>query len=460
MANLKKITSTAWGRGFALAKLSARASAQVAGHALGNWLAAEDTTGERLKSLLSAQARLFATELGKLKGSVMKAGQMLSVYGEHFLPPEVNAILKTLQNQSPPVEWAVIEAVLLKELGPDRMALLEIDPTAAASASLGQVHRAKVRATGIELALKVQYPGVEQAIDSDLRTLKALLSVTKLIPTGPRYEQLFDEVRIMLHQEVDYRQELTSMKRFREWLKGDARYIIPEPFEEFSTGRVLATAWQGGVAVDGPEVKALPPERRNRIAHLVIDLYFRELYVWGEMQTDPHFGNYRIQLGSDHECVVLFDFGAVRKFGPEFLIPYRAMITAAHRREETKLVQAAVAIHFLRPEDPDEYRKAFVEFCYLIIEPFSRAPANGMPAGSERKLFDADGAYDWAESDLPMRIARQGKQLALLFKLRAPPQEVVFLDRKMGGMFIFMYTLGARLRVREILEKYLNPAES
>src|SRR4051812_11174871 len=129
MAEQKKIKSGAFSRGVALARMSATASAKAATHLVGNLFASEARRPERLKELLKAQAEVLAREMGNLKGSVMKVGQMLSVYGERLLPPEANAVLKSLQNQSPPLEWAALEPVLKKQLG-EKMGELELDHTA------------------------------------------------------------------------------------------------------------------------------------------------------------------------------------------------------------------------------------------------------------------------------------------------------------------------------------------
>jgi predicted unusual protein kinase regulating ubiquinone biosynthesis (AarF/ABC1/UbiB family) len=205
---LKKIRESALSRGWALARVSVAVGAKAAGHAVGSVFSSEESKAESLKELLKSQMTLLAKELGQLKGSVMKVGQMLSMYGEHFLPPEANAVLKSLQSQSPPMDWSTIEKSLKKNLGEEVLAELEIDHEPLASASLGQVHKAKQRLDGRELAIKIQYPGVDQAIEGDLKALKSILSVSKLIPRGPALDDMFKEVRQMLHQEVDYSRSL------------------------------------------------------------------------------------------------------------------------------------------------------------------------------------------------------------------------------------------------------------
>lgn len=435
---LVKIKESAFSRGLALARVSMSAGARAAGHAIGGVFASEADKPERFKALLMSQVELLARELGQLKGSLMKVGQMLSMYGEHFLPPEVNAVLKSLQSQSPPLDWSQIEKVLKRQLTPEQLALLEIDHEPLASASLGQVHLATIKADGRRMALKIQYPGVDQAIEGDLKALRSLLALSKLIPRGPAFEELFKEVRQMLHQEVDYTRELELTHEFAQALAHDPRYIVPSVFAEFSSNRVMATSFEPGVAVDGPEVRALSQERRNEIARAMLELYFIELFQLGMMQTDPHFGNYRVRLSEDGapDRLVLLDFGAVRKFPKSFLRPYYKMVSGAFRRDRALILEGAQAMGFTQEGDSPELLNHFAELCIMISEPFHSKD------------------YDWAGSDLPKRVTAQGARMAMSFKLRAPPREVVFLDRKMGGIFIILSVLRARFDAAASFEKY------
>jgi predicted unusual protein kinase regulating ubiquinone biosynthesis (AarF/ABC1/UbiB family) len=428
---MKKIKTGAFSRGFALAKLSATVGAKAASHAVGGLFASEETNAERFKSLLFSQVSLLTKELGQLKGSVMKVGQMLSLFGEHFLPPEVNELLKSLQSQSPPLEWAAIEKVLKRQLSKEILAELEIDPNPLAAASLGQVHRARRKSDGASLVMKVQYPGVDAAIEGDLKTLRSILTMTKVVPKGPKYDELFNEVRMMLHQEVDYRKELTATDEFREKLAPHSRYRVPQTFPEYSNSRVLTTSYEEGFHVGSPAVQALSQDRRNEIAVLAMQLYFRELFEFRMMQTDPHFGNYLNRL-------VLLDFGAVRKLPKTFMDPYIDMARGALAYDRPLLTDAAIRLGFLQEGDSDEIKNPFFDICDLIVEPFKEA------------------GYAWEKSDLPKRVAMKATQLAVAFRLRPPPREVVFIDRKISGIFFFLSVLKARIDARALIEPFVN----
>lgn len=438
----KKLTSLPTGsvsRSFSLAKLGFKAGARAAGHAMTSLFGDEKVQKLKKQAYVLEQLGALTLELGKLKGSLMKAGQMLSIHGEHFLPPEANQILKSLQSDSPPLEWAEIRKILLRQLGKEKMAELEIDEESYAAASLGQVHRAKVIKTGREIVLKVQYPGVDKAVDGDLQALRKILSLTEWLPKLPATDDLFAEIRSMLKRELDYEQELATLQIFREALAGDSRFILPEPLPEYCGKRVLAMSFEPGAAVDSEEVAGLSQERRNAIARNILDLFFRELFEFRRMQTDPHFGNYRIRIGAKQDQIVLYDYGAIREFGAEFVKKYGAMLGGLFRANRAEFEQAAAAMNILLPGDPPELKDLFFELCSTIMEPFS-----------------LDEPYDWKGNDLPKRVSKITWQIIRGFPLRAPPREVIFLDRKLVGMFTFLSVLGARFSSRALLQPHLK----
>lgn len=423
-----------------MAKLTVSTGAKLAGHSIGTLLSDDNVKQQKWKAFLTERASGFSKELGELKGSLMKAGQMLSMYGEHFLPPEANDLLKSLQSQSPPVNFSVISGVLKTQLGTEKLKQLEIESEPIGSASLGQVHKAKIIKTGEWIALKVQYPNVDKAIDSDLKAIRSFLSMMKILPSGLKTDHLFNELRGMLVQETDYKLEAERTTEYRNLLIGDERFIVPRVYPEFSTGTVLATSLEKGISVDVPLIKSLPQERRNKLALSFLDLYFRELFEWGVVQTDPHLGNYKIRLSSEgKDQLVLFDFGAVRKYPADFLNSYHRMIKSSLHNDIEGLHQAATELKFVHADDDPKLVKHFEEFCLCSIEPF---------------LKDQD--YDWKNTDLPQRLTKKAFQMIQDFHLRPPPQEVLFLDRKTGGVFIFLSVLNAKINGRDLLLKYLE----
>lgn len=451
--SLKRIKSSMLSRTLSLAKLTLHAGASVAQHGVSSALKGKGAKEENWKALLRNQASLISSELGELKGSLMKAGQMLSMYGEHFLPAEANELLRSLQSDSPPLSWAAIEPTLKKNLSPEKLAELEIEKEALASASMGQVHRARIKATGESVVLKIQYPQVDKAIDSDLRAIRALLGTLKLLPKDINFDPVFAEVREMLIQETNYELEAQLTEEFHERLKDDSRFVVPRVYREFSGPKILATSFERGLRADDSLIQSLPQERRNKISLNFLDLYFKEIFEWGVVQTDPHGGNYRIRVNPQgHDQIVLLDFGATRSYSPEFLTPYRRMVKGSLLNNPSLFFQAASDLGFVRAEDSEILKKVFEGFCFETVEPFI-APED--PRNSQG-LVDSEGLYDWKNTDLPERLSKKVFQIIRQHSWRTPPKEMIFLDRKTGGVFIFLSVMRAKIRGRDLLLKYME----
>ncbi|MDN5939342.1 MAG: AarF/UbiB family protein, partial [Salinisphaera sp.] len=177
-----KLKTRAFDRNLALTRMTVIAGTQMAGHSVRNLFRDKKARAESDRAFYRDQAEFLADELGRLKGSAMKVGQMLSVYGQYFMPPEAVEVLQTLQDDSPPVAWEDLAPAVEERLGPKRLAELEIDPEPLAAASLGQVHRARRRSDGRALCVKIQYPRLAEAIGSDINTLARIVRLARLVP--------------------------------------------------------------------------------------------------------------------------------------------------------------------------------------------------------------------------------------------------------------------------------------
>ena len=442
---LKQIKSSLFARSFSVAKMGIGAGLKYAGTKI---------TNSPFDEFLTGQAISMTKEFGELKGSLMKAGQMLSMYGEYFFPPQANQVLKSLQSDSPPVVWSKMQEHLSEYLPAELLSELEIDPESIGSASLGQVHKARIIKTNEIIALKIQYPDVDKAIDSDLKALKTLLKLSRILPEGLDLDPIFKEIKTMLEQELDYQQEATATKLYQQKVDSDLRYKVPKIFDRYSNKKVLATEYLEGLKADHPLVQNLSQKRRNQLAENFLELYLKEIFSWNLVQTDPHLGNYKIQLdplGKDR--IVLLDFGACRSFSAKFIDAYRRMIQGSIEFNEPLFFNAARDLGFIKDTDSPEYVKTFSTFCYETVEPF-------WTADDVRNLdgkVQPDGTYNWKQTDLPGRVVKKAMQFKN-FDLRSPPQEILFLDRKTGGVFIFLSVLSADINARKIIEPFLKPS--
>lgn len=387
--------------------------------------------------LLQEQADYLVRELGKLKGSVVKVGQMLALYGEHFLPVEVVRALHTLDADTAPLAWHSIYEVLKSELG-ERVCDFEIERTPIGTASLAQVHKAVHKFTGKEVVFKVQYPNVATAIDSDLSIFKHLLKVTNVVPQTKALDAWFEEVRELLHREVDYQLEAQTTKRFANYLADNPDYVVPTIYDNYSTARLICMSFEAGTALGDLALMALSQDRRNRLGQLAIDIVLKEIFCWGEMQTDPNFGNYLVCLGEHGEPdkLVLLDFGAIKQFDDKLLTIAKNLLIAGHHQDQEQMMMAMTGYDFfdnLTGKAKEDVAQVFL----LACEPFA------MTDKLSGDKLDG-GRYVWADSDLYARVMNHAKKGMTSVQFSLPPKEMMFISRKFIGAYALLSALDAR----------------
>lgn len=454
--SLKRIKTGATERRASMAKAGIVAGTGMAGHSIASLFYSKETRQQKRNERMGKQARYLVEQLGQLKGSIVKVGQMMALYGEHFLPPEVTEALHGLEDQTVGLHWDAMELVLREQLG-DRYSEFEFDQDPIGAASLGQVHKARRISDGKLLAFKIQYPGVQSAIDSDLKAMTGMMRMAKILPKGPDFDEWMDEIRGMLHREVDYRIELETTQRFRDRLADDPRFIVPELFPEYSSDTLMVSSFEPGVVVGSPACMALSQARRNRLAEAALELFFKEFFVWGELQTDPNFGNYRLRIDEQGELdkIILLDFGATREYPAAFLKNFHDVVAGAYLRDAERLIRGGKALEFMRPEHPDSLLQSFVDVGYMVIEPFAQDQIKPAPDYA----VTATGEYRWGRSKLPERVAKSAGSAALSRHFSVPPREFIFLVRKLVGVYTFLAVLDAELNAHQLLEQYL-PADS
>ncbi len=403
------------------------------------------------------EARRFVDELGKLKGTYVKIGQMMALFGEHFLPPVLAEAMHNLGDQTEPMQWEAIEPVLRASLG-ERYAELDIEPRALAAASLAQVHVATVRATGERICLKVQYPGLADVIDSDFDAVVRMLMLARWLQAGRDLDDWLESMRTHLHNEIDYRREADLTLRMAELVAGvavgDVDYAVPRLHERYCTDVVLAMEYMEGLSVTAPPVTALPLERRNALAAGMLELFFYELYDWGCLQTDPNFGNYLLRLDDSREehprdSLVLLDFGSILDCNDEFLYHLRNTIDAGLRQDVTLLGDSLVGLGCLNEDATEEARELFAGFCLHLLEPLR--PAAELP----QEYLNARGQYRWADSRLMHRAGKRAALSATSRHFTTPSREFALIARKLTGVFTFIAVLEAEFNAYEMVAAHI-----
>ncbi|MGO1251068.1 ABC1 kinase family protein [Psychrobacter sp.] len=451
--SIDNLKTSGFERRMSIAKTSLNIGRRWAGNSVSGMFLNKEARTARNQVFMETQANYLASELGKLKGSVVKIGQMLAIYGEHILPPEVTRALQMLNDDTATLSWPTIEKTLRDLLGND-LNELDVNPVPIGTASLAQVHRATVIETGEEVVLKVQYPGVAEAINSDLGLFKQLLKVSNIVPQTRALDAWFEEIRDLLHHEVDYEAEAATTERFYERLKDDPRYIVPKINRTYSRKRLLCMSYEPGVPVTSEALQALPHERRNAIGLAAIEIMMKEIFVWGEMQTDPNFGNYLIREASDEneiDKLVLLDFGAIREFDNHLLTIAHGLLKAGYHHDHRSMVAAMVGYDFFDTMS-EKVRSDIASLFLLATEPFSDPTVNpGIPAD----CLDQDNRYIWANSKLHSRLSSEASQAMQSFEFNLPPKEFMFISRKFIGAYTFLTVLDVHTDSDYLVKPYL-----
>jgi predicted unusual protein kinase regulating ubiquinone biosynthesis (AarF/ABC1/UbiB family) len=335
---------------------------------------------------LKTAAEVVAT-LGSMKGVLMKVGQMAS-YLDAGLPDPMRQALAALQQDAPPMAPALAAEVVTAELGAAPEAVFaEWDPEPIAAASIGQVHRAMTH-DGMAVAVKVQYPGVDAAIRSDLDNTSLLVGMVSAMFPGLEAKPLVDELRTRLLEELDYRLEADNQRRFAAVFAGHPFIFIPAVRTDLSTGRVLTTALVSGARYD--ELAGWPAEERNLAGETIFRFVFGCLYRMNAFNGDPHPGNYLFHGGGR---VTFLDFGLVKWFTPGEVKLLAEMVDAiVLHRDAHRFRIAAETAGFLRPDPTlsDEAVAGYLSHYYeLVREPGVTTCTPEYATETVRRFFNA-----------------------------------------------------------------------
>jgi predicted unusual protein kinase regulating ubiquinone biosynthesis (AarF/ABC1/UbiB family) len=336
-------------------------------------------------------AEQVAEELGNLKGALMKLGQMAS-YLDQGLPSPVREALADLRQDAPPMAPDLAASVLEAELGagPDEL-FLEWDPVPLASASIGQVHRAITRDERA-VAVKLQYPGVDDAIRTDLANADTLFGAMGFVFSGLDSASLVEELKERLGEELDYRREAENQRLFVDYYRDHPFIRVPAVVDELSTGRVLTSELAPGARWD--ELLTWTQAERDLAAEAIFRFVFRSLYRLHAFNGDPHPGNYLFEPGGR---VTFLDFGLVKRFTPGEVGTFHRMIDAfVLRRDLADFRRTIERVGLLLPgadltdEQVGEWMGHFYEF---VLEDGVTTITPDYASQTVRQMFDVSGPH-------------------------------------------------------------------
>ncbi len=403
---------------------------------------AAKVAGQRLFGLESDNARnaaALAAALGGLKGPMMKVAQLLSTIPE-ALPKEYARELSQLQSQAPAMGPAFVKRRMIAELGPDwQSRFASFEPQAAASASLGQVHRATAH-DGRRLACKLQYPDMQSAVEADLSQLKVVFGIHARMDPGVDTTEMLTEIAARLREELDYDLEARHTRLYGAIFEADALVRVPGVIPELSTKRLLTLTWLDGKKL--LDYKPAPLEDRNDIARAMFRAWWYPFSHFGVIHGDPHLGNYTVfEEGGKAAGINLLDYGCIRTFPVKFVQGVVDLYNGLLTNNRDLVVHAYQSWGFkgLTSELIDAM-SIWAKFIYgPLLDDRVRTVADATPPGE----------YGRAEAFAVHKILREKGPVTV-------PREFVFMDRAaigLGGVFLH---LDARLNWHNLFNETIE----
>jgi predicted unusual protein kinase regulating ubiquinone biosynthesis (AarF/ABC1/UbiB family) len=380
-----------------------------------------------------ANALRIFDAMSQMKGAFMKLGQMLSQQA-HSLPEPYVRRLAELQWEAPPMHATLMRMQFRNELGKDPEEVFdgfEREPFAAAS--LGQVHRARLR-SGEAVAVKVQYPGIDRSIDSDFANLKTMLSTIRL--SRAQYGEVWEaveEIRRHFHREVDYVQEAGTIEEFRRLLRDRGDVAIPCVHREFSTRRVLTMEFLEGRHLRD-YLRARPTqEERDELATRLLDLFFRQAFDFALLHADPHPGNYLFMEG---RRIGLLDFGCSKRFERGFIDEHRTLFR----------------IPLGDAESLDRHARRFGLYGDGVARLEEKRGALLRMQKLDIAKYHEDRPFDFGDAAHLRQVMGSLQELAQLGMTN--PGFVLYVRAKIG-LYNLFHALGARVNCHKVCRRYV-----
>src|SRR3954466_14958137 len=344
MADDSKIPKGRIRRSAKLGSIVGGQAARYAGTKATNVARSEESSKERPEQRHLETAMKMVGALGQMKGAAMKLGQFASFIDTEFIPDEYREIyqeqLAKLRTDAPAMPWEKVEKVLTEEYDGEPLAELfaEFEQEAFAAASIGQVHRAELL-DGRVVAVKIQYPGIAEALDADLRNAGTIVRLARALAPGLDAKAIAEELRERVMEELDYEYEAQNQRTFARAYRDHPFIYVPDVITRLSRTRVLVTEWVDGVGFE--EVRALPQEERDRFGEIVFRFCFGSIYHLQHFNADAHPGNY---LLLEDGRVAFLDFGMTKQLDKEQIELEIAALQAVFEDDPERL---RVALHDL-----------------------------------------------------------------------------------------------------------------
>lgn len=421
-------------RFFKLAGMSASITRNIATQKVKGLFADEEAKQKSQEQLYADIGKQIAETLGEMKGAVMKVGQIASQVKD-ILPDEVSQALEVLQKASPPMPYSMIRRQLIKALGaPPEELFAEFNETPFAAASIGQVHRAKTK-DGRDVVVKIQYPGVKESCDSDLRHLKRLLKLAGLVKVSSEViDATFNEIRRTLHEELDYVHEGENLQFFAEHYRDNPKVIVPELVKELSSETVLTLSYVAGDSVSEVKAPRYSQEIINEIGYRIFETFGKQIYDLHAVHSDPHPGNFAFRPDG---TLIIFDFGAVKRIQPETIEKLRALIGDAVNGRVDTIDEHLRRIGVRQPDSPAIPASYYQEWLDIVMEPFKD-----------------NNPFDFGHSRIHKRAAKKAQADALKYIGQFQPSpDTMYVDRVLTGHYWTLMEMGVNAAFRPLIDE-------
>lgn len=396
--------------------------------------------GEGSYVLSAANIERIVTKLSRMRGAALKLGQMLSFQDSKMLPAPIQEVLQRVQDRADYMPSYQREKVLVSNLGPNwRNLFSSFDEMPMAAASIGQVHSAVLESSGAKVAVKVQYPGVADSIDSDLSNLAILLTASRILPKGLFLDKTIANARTELAWECDYIREAECARRFQELLRDDADvFAVPRVFDEASGKQVLTMEFMDGIGIT--KMQNFSQEQKDWTGTQILRLCLREIVEFKYMQTDPNWTNFLYNTKTNK--LELLDFGASREYPEDFITTYAKLLAAASKSDKKTVRDLSIQLGYLTGRESKAMLDAHIASVLTLAEPF---------------LDSSPDVYDFKDQTITERV-KALIPVMIRERLAPPPEETYSLHRKLSGAFLLCARLGSRVRCRDLFATSMKKA--
>ncbi|WFD42029.1 hypothetical protein MPSI1_000666 [Malassezia psittaci] len=405
--------------------------------------------GAKSSAFLSeANVNRLVDKLSTMRGAALKLGQFLSIQDSHMLPPQIEEVMLRVQNSAHYMPAWQLDRVMQSELGPNwRAQFASFDERPFAAASIGQVHNAVLADTfpaqpdmaGKRVAVKVQFPGVADSINSDLSYIQWLFVASSLLPKGLFLENSIQVLQKELKEECDYAREAEMGRQFYKYVHtthgapGALKLEAPRVVDSLCTPQVLTTEFMRGKPLG--KVMHLDQDTRDKIGLTVMDLSLRELFEWRLMQTDPNWSNFL--YSERRKSIQLIDFGATRPYTQQFMDAWIGLLRAAVEGDRDACEAWSYTIGYLNGEEPKTMVKAHIDSMIALGEPFRASAPQPFP-------FANQTITDEVRKQIPIMLRE---------RVRPPPPETYSLNRKLSGAFLLCARLKANVDCAKLFQR-------